>query len=91
MRPGVVRAVSLLCLLGCLVLVLHALVLGLHFEATPQALEDADQGRAVGYPAGLGALTAVAGIAGSRRPWGVLAAVAALVLFVVALTVDVVR
>ena len=91
MSPGAVRTVSVVCLLGCLALVLHALVLGMHFEATPQALEEADKGRAVGYPAGLGAVAAVAGIAGSRRRWGVAAAAASVVLLAVALTVDVVR
>lgn len=86
---GVVRAVAAACLLGCGLLVLHALILGMHVEATPQALEDADRGRAVGYPAAAGAVAALVAMAGAGRRWGTGALAVGLVLGLLALGLDV--
>ncbi|WP_284535825.1 hypothetical protein [Nocardioides sp. T2.26MG-1] len=81
----------MVCLIGCGVLVLHALALGFHIEDTPQALRDAATGKAVGYPAALGALAAVVALATSRRVLGRVAVVLAVLLGAAALVVDVVR
>ncbi|NPC95264.1 hypothetical protein [Nocardioides sp. zg-DK7169] len=89
MSPGLVRTISLVSLLGCLLLVLHALLLGLHVEDTPRALEDAAEAERVGYPAALGAVLAVVALLGGRHRWAVVAAVLALVLGVTALVLDV--
>jgi len=87
-RAGTMRAVAAVCLLGCGVLVLHALILGMHVEATPQALEDADRGRAVGYPAAAGAVAALLALAGAGRRWGIGALAVSLALGLLALGLD---
>jgi hypothetical protein len=84
-----VRSIAWLALLGAVLLVGHALILGLHFEDTPRAVADAAEGRRVGYPAALGGLLAVAALVGSRRRWAVVVAGLAVVLVVVALVVDI--
>ena len=87
--PKWTGAVGLLCLLACLVLVGHALILGLHFEDTPRAVADAAEGRRVGYTAAGGAVAALAALAGARRRWGPWALAVAVVLTVVAAVVDI--
>lgn len=86
---GRTRGVALFCLFASLVLIGHALILGLHFEDTPRALADAAEGRRVGYTAVAGAVAAVVAMAGARRRWGPVAAALAMVLVVVALVVDI--
>ncbi|WP_435743826.1 hypothetical protein [Nocardioides sp. SYSU DS0663] len=88
MSTGTVRAIATASLLGCVLLVLHALILGLHFEDTPRALEDAARGKAVGYPAFLGGLLATVALLGARRRWAPGVAFVALVLGAAALVVD---
>ncbi|MQW76341.1 hypothetical protein GHK92_10675 [Nocardioides sp. dk4132] len=89
MSPGLVRATALVSLLGCLLLLMHALVLGLHVEGTPRALDDAARGERVGYPAALGAVLAVGALLGARhRRAATVAAVLALVLGATALVLD---
>jgi hypothetical protein len=73
----------------CLVLIGHALILGLHFEDTPRALADAAEGRRVGYTAAGGAAAALAALAGAKRRWGSWALVVAVVLTAAAVVVDV--
>lgn len=87
--PNRTRGAALLCLLACLVLIGHALILGLHFEDTPRALADSAEGRRVGYTAALGAAAAVAALAGGRRRWASWALVVAVVLTAGAVVVDV--
>jgi hypothetical protein len=86
---GRTRGVALFCLLAALVLIGHALILGLHFEDTPRALADAAEGRRVGYTAAAGAVAALVALVGARRRWGLVAAALAVALVVVALVVDV--
>ncbi|WP_166139802.1 hypothetical protein [Nocardioides ochotonae] len=89
MSPGLVRATALVSLVGCLLLVLHALVLGLHVEGTPRALEDAARGEQVVLPAVLGAVLAVGALLGARhRRAAAAAAVLALLLGAAALVID---
>lgn len=90
MAPGTVRALAGGCLLGCLLLVLHGLLLGFYFEPTTEALEDAAKGKAVGYPAAAGLVAAGFAFAGARRRWGVVALVIGLALGVLALALDLV-
>jgi len=89
--PGVVRGIAAVCLAGCGLLVLHALVLGLHFEDTPRALRDAATGKAVGYPAALGAIAALVALATPGRLLGRVALGLAVLLGATALVIDVVR
>ena len=88
---GVVRVSAAVCLAGCLVLVLHALALGFYIEATPQALRNAATGKAVGYPAALGALAAAVALAVPGRLLGRVGLVLAVLLGATALVVDIVR
>lgn len=82
-------AALLVCVNGAMVLL--ALVLGLHFEATPRALADAAKGQAVGIPAGLGLLAALVALAGARRTWGVGALAVAAVCALLAVVLYAVR
>lgn len=91
MGAGLVRTIAAICLLGCGVLVLHGLALGFHIEDTPQALHDAATGKAVGYPAALGALAAIVALAAPGRSLGRMALALAVLLGATALVVDVAR
>ena len=72
-RTNLVRAGAAVLLVVGGALTVRGLLLGLHFESTPRALEDAAKGEVVGYPAALGVLLALAALAGSRRRWAVVA------------------
>jgi hypothetical protein len=85
-----VRALAATALLGCAVLVLYALVLGLHFEDTPRAVADAARGEQVGYPAALGAVLAVVALLAAGRRWALVPLVGAVALAVVGLVIAVV-
>lgn len=91
MSPGLVRSIAVACLLGCGVLVLHALLLGFHIEPTAEALADAAKGEQVAFFAIPGAIAAVAALVGARHRWGAVALVAALLLGATALVLDIVR
>lgn len=71
MPPTTTRITAGLLLGACLVLLAHGLLLGLHFEATPQAVADAAKGEAVGYPAALGAVAALITLVCARHRWSV--------------------
>lgn len=73
MKPDLVRALAGLCLIGCLVLVAHGLLLGLHFEPTTEAVADAARGRSVALPAGIGLVVSLAALLGAARRWAVAA------------------
>lgn len=90
-RTNAVRAGALLALLVGTLLTLRGLLLGLHFESTPQALEEAAKGQAVGYPAALGAVLALVALLGGRRRWAVAAVVASAALCALALVMELTR
>lgn len=91
MGPNAQRLLALVSLLGCLLLALHAFILGIHFEATPRAIEDSAKGQAIAWFAVPGAVAAGLGLAGGGRRWGAVATVIAALLCVAALMTDVVR
>lgn len=91
MQSQAARPLAGLVLLVDLALVLMALVLAMHFEATPRALADAAKGQAVGIPAGLGAAAALAAVVGARRPWGAVALAVAVLLTATAIVLYAVR
>lgn len=84
MSPQLVRGLGLVTVLAGGFMVLLSLVLAMHFEATPRALEDAAKGQAVGVPAAVGVVLAVAAMVGARHRWGLVSLVAAALLVLVA-------
>jgi peptidoglycan/LPS O-acetylase OafA/YrhL len=91
MSTRMVRATAVIALIGCAVLVLHGLWLGVYFEPTDGALERAQKGQEVGYPAALGGVLAFVALLGSRRRWAAVPAVLGLVLGLIALVIDLTR
>lgn len=91
MTPRSVRSVGGLVLLASCVLVVLSLLLAMHFEATPRALEDAAKGQAVGIPAGFAAVAALVAMSGARRRWGTAVLALAVVLTVVSVVLYAVK
>lgn len=91
MSPVPVRVIALVCLLGCGVLLLHALVLGFYIEPTGAARDRAAEGEQIAFFAIPGGIAAVAALLGARHRWGVVAVVLALLLAGAALALDVSR
>lgn len=89
MNPALVRATALVALLGSVVLVLHALLLGFSIEPTDAARDRAATGEQIAFFAIPGAIVAVAALLGTRHRWGIAAAVLALLLAGIALAIDV--
>lgn len=66
-RP--ILALGLLAFCTGVIVILFALVLGFHFEASDAALADSEKGQRIAVPAVIAVVAAVVALSGRRRGW----------------------
>jgi hypothetical protein len=84
-RETTTLALGLAAFCAGVVVILFALLLGFHIEASPADLVDSEKGQRIAVPAVIAVITAVVALAGRRRRWALAVgwvAVAAAVLAV---------
>lgn len=75
---------GLLAIGTAVVVLLMALVLGFHIEATSRAIADSAKGQRIAVPAVIALVAGVAALVGLRRGWGLVVAIVATAAAVVA-------